>query len=190
LLDGARAVFASRGFTAASMEAIAEAAGCTKPTLYAHFDSKKRIYQRSLEREAERLRHWLFAAYDGAAGKSLHNQVRRGMAAIFEYAEAEPDGFRLLFDTEAEGHTGVIDAMVSSITPRLAAMTRDMLIARGQTVDDRAVDTLAALLVGTGIFGVRHAYCGPDRPTPEHVLAVTVSYTESALRHLNLVMDE
>jgi len=40
LLDTARAVFGEHGFSATSMNGIAETAGVTKPVLYQHFASK------------------------------------------------------------------------------------------------------------------------------------------------------
>jgi len=52
LLDAARSVFATNGFEAASMDAIAAAAGATKPTLYGRFGSKKALYEQAVARDA------------------------------------------------------------------------------------------------------------------------------------------
>ncbi|HEY2101407.1 MAG TPA: helix-turn-helix domain-containing protein, partial [Pseudonocardia sp.] len=41
ILDAASAVFAERGYQAASMDAVAERVGVTKPVLYDHFGSKE-----------------------------------------------------------------------------------------------------------------------------------------------------
>ena len=48
LLRTAVAVFADKGFTATSMNDVAEAAGVTKPVLYQHFSSKRELF---VERE-------------------------------------------------------------------------------------------------------------------------------------------
>jgi AcrR family transcriptional regulator len=40
ILDAALAVFSERGFQNASMDAVAERVGVTKPVLYTHFGSK------------------------------------------------------------------------------------------------------------------------------------------------------
>ena len=45
ILDGARAVFLSQGFDAASMGEIARAAGVSKGTLYVYFESKEDLFQ-------------------------------------------------------------------------------------------------------------------------------------------------
>lgn len=44
ILDGARQVFLSQGFDAASMGEIAKAAGVSKGTLYVYFDSKEALF--------------------------------------------------------------------------------------------------------------------------------------------------
>lgn len=43
-LDAAEGVFGKYGFQNAKMEWIAEAGGCSKPTLYAYFESKENLY--------------------------------------------------------------------------------------------------------------------------------------------------
>jgi AcrR family transcriptional regulator len=45
IMDGARAVFLSQGFDAASMSDIARRAGVSKGTLYVYFDSKEALFQ-------------------------------------------------------------------------------------------------------------------------------------------------
>ena len=44
-LDAALTVFSENGYAAATMDAIAAAAGLTKPTLYQYFDSKEALFQ-------------------------------------------------------------------------------------------------------------------------------------------------
>ena len=48
ILEAARAVLAERGFTGASMEAIAQTAGVGKDTLYRRWDSKEQLVQQLL----------------------------------------------------------------------------------------------------------------------------------------------
>ncbi len=59
VMDGARAVFLSAGFDGASMNDIARAAGVSKGTLYAYFDSKEQLFEALIREErsqqAERL---------------------------------------------------------------------------------------------------------------------------------------
>ena len=44
ILDAAKRVFLANGYTGASMDAIAEAAPVSKPTLYSHFHSKPELF--------------------------------------------------------------------------------------------------------------------------------------------------
>ncbi|HUC17991.1 MAG TPA: TetR/AcrR family transcriptional regulator [Acetobacteraceae bacterium] len=59
IMDGARQVFLSAGFDGASMNDIARAAGVSKGTLYAYFDSKEQLFEAIIRGEyaqsAERL---------------------------------------------------------------------------------------------------------------------------------------
>ena len=59
IMDGARAVFLSDGFDGASMNDIARAAGVSKGTLYAYFDSKEQLFEALIRedrsQQAERL---------------------------------------------------------------------------------------------------------------------------------------
>jgi len=51
IIDGARAVFLSKGFDAASMNDIARAAGVSKGTLYVYFHDKERLFEAIVEQE-------------------------------------------------------------------------------------------------------------------------------------------
>src|SRR5213078_1749466 len=55
MLDAAVAVFSRRGFHAASMDEIAEAAGVSKPMLYFYLGSKEELFGACIRREADRL---------------------------------------------------------------------------------------------------------------------------------------
>ena len=56
LLDTAVHVFAERGYHAASMNDVAEAAGVTKPVLYQHFSSKRDLFVELLTAIGDELR--------------------------------------------------------------------------------------------------------------------------------------
>jgi AcrR family transcriptional regulator len=53
ILDGARAVFLSQGFDAASMGEIAKAAGVSKGTLYVYFESKEDLFEAIVHQQCE-----------------------------------------------------------------------------------------------------------------------------------------
>jgi AcrR family transcriptional regulator len=100
LLDVARRVFARDGYRGTSMEAIAEAAGVTKPVLYQHFSSKHALYASLLEAELGQLTEALVRAFDLAEGNE--ERLRLGFGAYLGFVAAHEDAFRLLF-TEGLG---------------------------------------------------------------------------------------
>ena len=59
VMEGARTIFLSEGFDGASMNDIARAAGVSKGTLYAYFDSKEQLFEALIregkKEQAERL---------------------------------------------------------------------------------------------------------------------------------------
>ena len=153
LLDAACSVFAATGFRGASMEAIAEAADSTKPTLYAHFGSKESLHRRLLEREARRFTRSLLATYERSVELSVREAVRVDMLAFFDYAATHPDGFRLLFDQSAS----VREELEREITERVGQTIRALMSRRRDPAPQASADALAAMVVGIAVHGARHA---------------------------------
>jgi AcrR family transcriptional regulator len=60
ILDGARTVFMSQGFDAASMGEIARAAGVSKGTLYVYFESKEDLFEAIVHQQCEAQAEGLF----------------------------------------------------------------------------------------------------------------------------------
>ena len=54
LLDAAEQIFARKGFSAAALEEIAEAAGYTRGAIYAHFGGKEELFLAVIERHRQR----------------------------------------------------------------------------------------------------------------------------------------
>src|ERR1700753_3613975 len=51
IVEGARQIFLSKGFDAASMSDIARSAGVSKGTLYVYFDNKEQLFEAIVEEE-------------------------------------------------------------------------------------------------------------------------------------------
>ncbi len=71
LLDAAQAIFLSKGFVAASVEDIAEAAGYTRGAFYSNFGSKSELFLQLLKRD--------------------HDTVMADMQAIFDQYESRAE---------------------------------------------------------------------------------------------------
>ncbi len=97
ILAAAVSEFAEHGFTGASIARIAERARTTRPTLYSNFGSKEGLFAAAVRTEGEALRFTLMRTYERIGGEGVAEQVRAGTQAIFDFAAARPEGFRLLF---------------------------------------------------------------------------------------------
>ncbi len=65
VLNAALELFLESGYQGTSMEAVARAAGVTKPVVYACFDSKDELFRSLLAREEKRILGEIQAAFEG-----------------------------------------------------------------------------------------------------------------------------
>ena len=84
ILDAARRIFARKG-VAASVEAVADAAGLTKGTVYNYFPSKRRLYRAALELNIHSLVQDMRREVDAARG--IAGKIRAFLAARLRYAD-------------------------------------------------------------------------------------------------------
>ncbi|GAB3148520.1 TetR/AcrR family transcriptional regulator [Amycolatopsis stemonae] len=147
LLDAARAVFAERGYAQATMDLIAGRADSTKPTLYAHFGDKAALFRATVSREVAALRDWVLTAYETASPRPLAERVRLAVMAMFSYASAHPDGFRMVFDSAVDEMSNERRALADTVTTHVVDQVRAHLVAHGRTPGPGA-ELLAAMMVG------------------------------------------
>lgn len=67
ILDAAERLFTERDAASVGMKDIAEAAGCSRATLYRHFDSRDTLHTAYVHREAQRLYRTLTEHLDGVS---------------------------------------------------------------------------------------------------------------------------
>lgn len=142
--------FALDGLHGASMDVIAASAGMAKPSLYRRFGSKDGLFEQAIAYESGRLTEHLLAAYASALELPVEDRLAASFDAFLRYAEARPDGFRLLFRTSHHRSSTVadrVDAVRRTVTDRVAMMVRLELAEHGNTAP-QAADVLAAMLVG------------------------------------------
>lgn len=152
ILATASGLFYQQGINAVGVEAVAEAAGVTKKTLYDRFGSKDQLIVAYLR---DRDRHWrewlrsyvehhattsrerLLATFDALAEWMRHN-LPRGCAFVNAHAE--------LADTDHPART-VIAEHKHSVRHYLASLARDA----GLPDPERVADDLAILLEGVTV---------------------------------------
>ena len=135
ILDVAADLFAARGYHSTSVGEIAAAAGITKPVLYDHFTSKRRLFVELMESIRDDL------TSRGAAAMSedapLETRVFAAVEAFFVYVEERPAAAQVLLaipraepelaDAAREVQSGATAALAELFTaePRLLAGARD-----------------------------------------------------------------
>lgn len=178
LLWAASEVFAREGFAGASVARIANQAGATKPTLYARFGSKADLYAATVRDHAEAIRSHLFTVYEGAAELELPDAIRVGVDAWFAFAQARPDGMRLLFGEDAGARSRIGAETTEAIIARIATLTEQFVARAGHSAGAGA-EVIAAMIVGTCVYAIRRCL---DDPTldPDAVSAATTSFLVAA----------
>ncbi|MET0604468.1 MAG: TetR/AcrR family transcriptional regulator [Baekduia sp.] len=98
VLDAALPLFARDGLQAVSMQAIADAAGVSKPVLYSCYDSKEELFEELLRREERKFWHMVEESVPalGALG-SREDLLRYGLAALLRAVVEAPDAFRVIY---------------------------------------------------------------------------------------------
>lgn len=86
ILEGARRMFLSKGFEAASMQDVARAAGVSKGTLYVYFDNKEAMFEALVMRECNHLHAILrqIASNSGTVEEDLHAMARQILHVLLQ----------------------------------------------------------------------------------------------------------
>jgi AcrR family transcriptional regulator len=152
MLEVAVRAFAARGFHAASVDAIAEASGITKPMVYAYFGSKEGLYRACMQRARERLLEALRDGVDTSAAPD--QQLWHGLLAVFTFVEREHDSWAILLGEVTQG-TGPFAEEGAAVRRELAALIAELLrraaAHAGLEADALVItDQLARALMGAG----------------------------------------
>jgi AcrR family transcriptional regulator len=150
LFDVALTLFAEHGYSATTMDDIAEAAGVTKPLVYQHFDSKRALYLELLDVFSESMIDRIVQATSVAEGP--RQQVELGFAGYFELMVDNENAFRLLYGRDAPD-----DAELGAALRRVEeaiAQAIDPLIDAGLDPEHRLL--LAHAVVGMAEGASRH----------------------------------
>jgi AcrR family transcriptional regulator len=156
LLDAANEVFTSKGYHAAAMDDIADAAGVSKPVLYQHFPSKLDLYLALLDQSCDRLVEIVEEAL--ASTEDNADRVVATVAAFYEFVSSESGEFRFVFESDLTGD--------GAVQQRLARVNDEISDAIAEVI---AVDTslpapqarlLAVSLVGIAQVSARYWISG------------------------------
>jgi AcrR family transcriptional regulator len=138
LLDAASDVFASKGYHAAAMDDIADAAGVSKPVLYQHFPSKLDLYLDLLDQSCDRLVEVVEEALD---------RVIATVAAFYEFISSAGGEFRFVFESDLTGD-GAVQQRLSRVNDEIS----DAIA--GVIAEDTSLPTPQAKLLAVSLVGI------------------------------------
>ena len=176
VLDAALRLFVERGYAGTSMDAIAAAAGVTKPVVYECFPGKEPLFRALLEREEERL----LAAVAAAMPRSLdfgdvERLVAGGLHALLAAVAAAPDSWRVVFESRHGAEPAVarrIHRARETVLARLRELVEAYLEGAGVAEAQRKAPVVAELLASAAEGSVRLVVAGGSEWAPEQLAAL------------------
>ena len=145
LLDVGRALFATKGFDATSVEEIAAKAGVSKPVVYEHFGGKEGLYAVVVDREMRTLLDSITGALTSDAPPRV--LLEQAALALLDYIERSTDGFRILVrDSPVAQSTGSFASLISDAASQVEHLLVAEFSSRG--FNARTAPMYAQMLVG------------------------------------------
>jgi AcrR family transcriptional regulator len=179
LIGVARALFAERGYEAASVEEIAERAKVSKPVVYAHFGGKEGLYAVIIDREVRHLLDRIIVALDADHPRVALEQAAE---AFLSYIEEEQDGFRILVrDAPLETSSGSLPSVIGDISSNVERLLAVEFRSRGY--DRRFAPVIARALVGMVAF-TGQWWLDAGRPSRKVVASYLVNLAWNGLKDL------
>jgi AcrR family transcriptional regulator len=162
--QAATEVFAECGYRGASIDEIAKRSGVSPPVVYDHFESKKDLHTRLLERHLAELR--LLWREQLSGDDPQEQRIARAFDAWFAYVQTHPYAWKMLFhDTTGEPDVQAVHREIrmqsrAALLPLLAEElgTEDA----GEPIDDDALEMawelLRSALQGLALWWQHHQY--------------------------------
>jgi AcrR family transcriptional regulator len=179
LIDIGRAVFAERGYEAASIEEIAARAKVSKPIVYGHFGGKEGLYAVVVDRETEQVVGTITEAISSGTPRE---RLERAAVAFLTYVEEHPEGFAVLSRDAPKGPAGgVMTSLLSEVADRVGKIFAAEFKRAGYDPKDGVI--YAQALVGMVTF-VGQWWTKRRKPSREKVASHVAALAWMGLRHL------
>lgn len=179
LIEVARAVFAKRGYEAASIEEIAKGAKVSKPIVYEHFGGKEGLYAVIVDREMD---YVVRRITESISGGTPRERIERASLAFLAYVRDHPDGFAVLSqDSPITSSRGRMSSLLNDLAERVGDIFARSLKDAGY--DAKAAPIYAHALVGMVTF-VGKWWTEVRKPPIEEVARHLGALAWMGLRHL------
>ncbi|MDX8151519.1 TetR family transcriptional regulator [Patulibacter brassicae] len=170
-------VTSEQSFDSVSMEAVARAAGVTKPVVYDFFANRAELLAALLEREEQRTLAELAEAIPSPPWMDTDpdDVLVTALETFFRAVQGNPSRWLLILHP-AEGAPPEIRSKVVEIREGVVQLGRELLtigLAVRRSPDDIDVDLLTRLVIGNAEEGARLMLVHPDRYSPDRLLTFT-----------------
>ncbi len=170
ILEAARRVIGEVGFTEASIDRIAEAAGVARSTLYVYFDGKEDLLNQCIAQLRQGLGERVRQAVEDAAG--TEERLSAFLAAVFEYVGSVREFFRAVmavrgvdpfFSPPGTGTPPELETIRAESEAVVESILKDAVTAGDIQAADvpAALELLAVLVYGALMRRAQHAEPGP-----------------------------
>jgi AcrR family transcriptional regulator len=176
IVAAARALYLERGPEGVTMRAVADRVGVTATALYRHFADKDTLLREVAGEGSRLLGTHLFHALEAS---SPLERLRMTARAYLEFAAAQPQAYRALFEPAVAGESSPVQRQRDAVRRFLRDGVREAMdagdLAPGDV--DETVLTLWSLL--HGLASLRHAGIGPEGDLGERALTFLFGRVES-----------
>ncbi|MGI9055712.1 MAG: TetR/AcrR family transcriptional regulator [Pyrinomonadaceae bacterium] len=151
ILKVARKEFFNKGYGAASINTIVDAADVTKPTVYYHFKNKEGLFNALVEESFERM----FDHRRNAVNEtlSIEKQIAKVIALDFDFCLKQPELVRFLL-SQTFNLPGEYDNDLTEIHYRDYEFFRDLIERGNERGELNCKDTVSAALALQGIIDI------------------------------------
>jgi AcrR family transcriptional regulator len=143
ILDAALEVYVERGYRGTSMQAVADAAGVTKPVVYECYPNKDELLLALLDREESRLMDAISESLpSNLVSDNVEAVLAAGFTAFLAGVGQAPNSWRVVFDS-GWGSGSVVAARVRRVRDMVVGQIRElvrqsMMVAEIDDIDRKA----------------------------------------------------
>lgn len=167
-------LFVERGYKGTSMDAIAQAAGVTKPVIYDCFASKADLFGALLDREEQRMFERFGAALtSGSQPGDVQSTLASGFTSMLKAVVAAPAPYRVVLLGDGEAAAALSTRVTRGRQRHVEAVAALANAWLKDRVPDERVERLAQFiaqtLISIGEAGTRMILAEPERWSPEEL---------------------
>lgn len=173
VLDATKRLAAEHGFHAVSIEAVARAAGITRPIVYSHFKDLKGLLEALVERESARSLAQLAAVLPTNLGEGDPREILlAGLRGYLEAVASDPDTWRLIL-MPAEGAPAILRERIAGGRAAVVAQLAQAVQVGFGPARSPDPELTARMLSATADEDARLLLADPERYPVERLLAHT-----------------